>query len=356
MTATLGGGLGGLMLGAACSRYLTGLAPMTLYATYAAFGILGLMLGVVVGTPLSEGSAMLLELSIQRVRTLQLGEIVLGAVGVLIGLFVAFFISLALQSLQLTAVPYLGVWLTPLLVLLNAALCSVSGAYVGSRLAALPSVEEFFSRRDTVKAQQVLVDTSIIVDGRLGSLLETGFLSGELVVPQFILSELQLLADSEDPLRRVRGRRGLEFLEELRRQVDFAVPQEQGNERGADQKLIQMALRLKAAILTNDYNLQKVAAVQGLRVLNLNGLASALKPNVLPGQLLQLSLQREGKESHQAVAHLDDGTMVVVERGRPHIGRDVIAEVTSVMQTATGKMVFARFRHVAEVAPQEESA
>lgn len=351
------GGIAGAVLASSLSRYFAGLSPVATAATYAAFVIFGLTAGILCGASLANWSAALLDGCIKGLQKMALVEVMMGGFGLLVGLFVAFFVSMAVQTFEFGAVPMIGVLLGPVLILLSAVLFACLGAFFGYRLSSLASIRRFFEQRSAADRLIVLVDTSIIVDGRLGSLLETGFLNAELVVPQFILGELQLLADSEDPLRRVRGRRGLEGLDELRRQFPFKVMEEPATEKGADQKLIQMARRLHAAILTNDYNLQKVASVQGLKVLNLNQLAAALKPNVLPGQLLHLLLQREGKESHQAVAHLEDGTMVVVERGRAHIGREAMAEVTSVMQTATGKMVFAKFRHLAEAAaPTEETA
>jgi uncharacterized protein YacL len=344
------GGLAGFVAGFYFLRFFVGLSPLSLYATHAALVIFGLVLGILVATPASELVADGLDEALESLQKMSLGEVVLGALGLVVGLALAFFVSLAIQSLQFATVPVVGVWLGPLLILCSASLFGGLGALIGIRLSALPSARALFDAQASARALPILVDTSIVVDGRLGALLETGFLSGSLIVPQFVLGELQFLADAEDPLRRVRGRRGLEFLEELRAQVSFEVVDEVGEDKGADQKLIRLARNLPAAILTNDYNLQKVAAVQGIRVLNLNQLAAALKPTVLPGQLLQLSLQREGKESHQAVAYFEDGTMVVVEKGRVHIGRDVIAEVSSVMQTATGKMVFAKFRHLVDPA------
>jgi uncharacterized protein YacL len=355
--ATTFGGLAGAVLASASSRHFAGLSPIATVATYMAFVIFGLTAGILCGTPLAAATSSFIEDIIRGLQKLAVAEVVMGGCGLIVGLFSAFFVSLAIQTFEFGSVPFIGVLLGPALILLSALLFACLGAFFGYRLSALPSIRRFFEQRSAADRQPVLVDTSIIVDGRLGSLLETGFLDVELIVPSFILGELQLLADSEDALRRVRGRRGLEGLDELRRQFPFKVMDEPATEKGADQKLIQMARRLHAAILTNDYNLQKVASVQGLKVLNLNQLAAALKPSVLPGQLLHLLLQREGKESHQAVAHLEDGTMVVVERGRAHIGREALAEVTSVMQTATGKMVFAKFRHLAEAAtPNEETA
>jgi uncharacterized protein YacL len=344
---TVGGGLAGILLAAYSSRYFQGLNPLTAYASYAALVILGLMGGLLLALPMTEIAVDAIETLILSLQRLAVGSVVMGALGMIFGLALAFFVSLV------------GLWLGPVLILLSALLFAGLGGLLGFRLADLPTFKVFFAAAPQVaEAHRVLVDSSVIIDGRLMALLETGFLRGSLVVPQFVLEELQFLADAEDPLRRVRGRRALDSLQEMRGKFSFEVVDESVEGRGADQKLLKLARKLEASILSNDYNLQKIAEVQGLEVLNVNQLAAALKPQVLPGQLLQVLVQREGKESHQGVGHLDDGTMVVVERGRSALGQEAIVEVTSVMQTATGRMVFTRFRHLAqaEEPPQEEIA
>jgi uncharacterized protein YacL len=350
------GGIAGILFGLYSARYLVGLSQVTIYACYAAFTILGLVMGILLADPVADAAAETVESAGNALQKMALSEVLLGALGLIIGLGLAFFVSLAIQTFKFDSVPLVGPWLSPVLILVNAVLFGSLGAFIGVRFSAAKSVRGLLDAEKS-PGPLVLIDTSIIVDGRLTAVLGTGFLPGQMVVPQFVLGELQTLADSEDPLKRVRGRRGLELLEDLRSSHPFQVMDDPVEGKGADQKLVKLARTSGAALLTNDYNLQKVASVQGVKVLNLNQLAAALKPAVLPGQVLQLSLQREGKEAHQGVAYFEDGTMVVVERGRPHIGKDVIAEVTSVMQTATGKMVFAKFRHLAEATPvAEESA
>lgn len=356
---TVGGGLAGILLAAYSSRYFQGLSPLTAYASYAALVILGLMAGLLLALPMTEIAVDAIESLILSLQRLAVGSVVMGALGMIVGLALAFFVSLAIQSIQFSAVPLVGMWLGPVLILLSALLFAGLGGLLGFRLADLPTFKVFFAAApQAAEAHRVLVDSSVIIDGRLTALLETGFLHGSLVVPQFVLEELQFLADAEDPLRRVRGRRALDSLQEMRGRFSFEVLDESVEGRGADQKLLKLARKLEASILSNDYNLQKIAEVQGLQVLNVNQLAAALKPQVLPGQLLQVLVQREGKESHQGVGHLDDGTMVVVERGRPALGQEAIVEVTSVMQTATGRMVFTRFRNLAqaEETPHEDIA
>ena len=190
----------------------------------------------------------------------------------------------------------------------------------------------------------MLVDTSAIIDGRIGDLISTGFVDRELVIPVFVLQELQRVADSTDPQRRARGRRGLEVVHDLRLSSHpVATPEVSVPDiTDVDAKLVRVAHEQDMPILTTDYNLNKVAQIQGVRVLNVNDLANALKPAVLPGEALRVKVIREGKEAEQGVGYLDDGTMIVVEGGRERIGELVETEVTSVLQSPSGKMIFTR--------------
>jgi uncharacterized protein YacL len=190
-----------------------------------------------------------------------------------------------------------------------------------------------------------LLDTSVLIDGRIADICETHFLDGALGVPRFVLHELQLVADSSDSLKRQRGRRGLEVLQRMQKMPGLEVrilEEDIAGITAVDQKLVDLARQLNAKIVTNDFNLNKVARVQGLAVLNINELANALKPAVLPGESMRVLILREGKESTQGVAYLDDGTMVVVDGARRLINRTVDILVTSIHQTPAGKMIFGR--------------
>ena len=201
-----------------------------------------------------------------------------------------------------------------------------------------------FRPPETVRRYKIL-DTSVIIDGRIADICETGFLDGTLVVPQFVLKELQLVADSGDALKRNRGRRGLDILQKIQKMsgvtvaisdVDFP------DVREVDLKLIELARTLKGKIVTNDLNLNKVAQLRGIEVLNVNDLANSVKPIVLPGEVMKVFILKEGKEYNQGVAYLDDGTMVVIDNARRMIGRTIDIAVTSVLQTTAGKMIFGR--------------
>jgi uncharacterized protein YacL len=190
-----------------------------------------------------------------------------------------------------------------------------------------------------------ILDTSVIIDGRIADVAETGFLDGTLVLPQFVLRELQYVADSSDPLKRNRGRKGLDILQRIKKNpnMDVVVSEVDFPEvREVDQKLIELARRMGGRIITNDFNLNKVAQLNGIDVLNINELANSLKPVVLPGETMKVYIVKEGKEPDQGVAYLDDGTMVVINSAAKQLGRTVEVTITSVVQTAAGKMFFAR--------------
>ncbi len=197
-----------------------------------------------------------------------------------------------------------------------------------------------------------LLDTNVIIDGRVADVCRSGFIEGKIYIPSFVLEELQHIADSSDSLKRARGRRGLDILNGMRKELDLVVkaddPVDPDNPDEVDSRLVKMAKQLDGSIVTNDFNLNKVAELQGVPVLNINELANALKPVVLPGEEMTVMVIKEGKELSQGVAYLDDGTMVVIEGGRRHIGQTVEVVVTSVLQTVAGKMIFANIKSAQE--------
>ncbi len=204
-----------------------------------------------------------------------------------------------------------------------------------------------FVKLDTKNAseQKIILDTSVIIDGRIADICETAFLGGKIIVPRFVLKELQLIADSADDLKRNRGRRGLDVLNRIKNNPNIEVKIHETDfpeHPTVDAKLVKLAQVISARVFTNDYNLNKVAELQGIAVLNINELANALKPIVMPGELLEVKILKEGKESEQGVAYLDDGTMVVVDAGRKRIGQTIPVTITSVLQTSAGRMIFAR--------------
>jgi len=203
----------------------------------------------------------------------------------------------------------------------------------------------FFKEKSSGRSYKIL-DTSVIIDGRITDLCDTGFIEGTLVIPQFVLKELQFIADSGDGLKRQRGRRGLDVLDHLQKSSQISVviwEMDFPEIRDVDSKLMELARQLDAKIVTNDVNLNKVAKLRGISVLNINELANALRPVVLPGESMRVFILKEGKEKDQGVGYLDDGTMVVVDNSRRMIGQNVDVTVTSVLQTTVGKMIFGRY-------------
>jgi uncharacterized protein YacL len=195
-----------------------------------------------------------------------------------------------------------------------------------------------------------IVDTSVIIDGRIADICDSGFLDGTLIIPRFVLGELQNIADSSDVLRRAKGRRGLDILKGMQDKVDkvqiVVVEDDFPEIREVDSKLLKLAQVYQAKVITNDYNLNKVAQIQGVSVLNINDLANALKPAVLPDEQMAVKIIKEGKEPLQGVGYLDDGTMVVVDGGKEYVGQSVSVVVTSVLQTAAGRMIFGKLSGV----------
>jgi len=278
-----------------------------------------------------------------RLQRVSLRRLIGAAVGSILGILGAYLVGLVLER---TSIPVASrSFLDIALLLVMSYIGLVMGTSKGDMLNLQALGGLFGSERGSQRQTKVL-DTSVIIDGRVADICEAYFLEGTLVVPQFVLRELQLVADSADGLKRQRGRRGLEVLQRIQQMphievdiVDDDFPQI----AEVDMKLIELAKRRDAKIVTNDYNLNKVATLQGLDVLNVNQLANALKPVVLPGEAMRVFILREGKEHNQGVAYLDDGTMVVVDGGRRMINKTVDITVTSVHQTTAGKMIFGRF-------------
>jgi len=204
-----------------------------------------------------------------------------------------------------------------------------------------------FKEKNTGKGNKIL-DTSVIIDGRISDIADAYFIEGSLIIPQFVLKELQLVADSSDGIKRQRGRRGLDVLDRLQKSshINVTISEDDFPEiKEVDSKLIELAKQMDAKIITNDFNLNKIAQLQGIKVLNINELANSLKPVVLPGEKIRAFILKEGKEKDQGVAYLDDGTMVVVDNSRKMVGHTIDVTVTSVLQTTVGKMIFGRYEN-----------
>jgi uncharacterized protein YacL len=300
-------------------------------------------LGLLAGFFLA-GLTLLLEKGLKKIPLRNL----LGSfIGLILGILIANLISNVffpnLFDHQQIILPLLG------------ALYGVCG-YIGLRIGFKKGEEihlpglKLFSKNPPPSENVKILDTSVIIDGRIADITETGFIEGALIIPQFVLNELQHIADSSDSIKRTRGKRGLEVLHHLQKQagVDIRImDRDYPAIKEVDSKLIELAKEVRGKIITNDANLNKVAELQGIEVLNINELANSLKPVVLPGEEINVKILKEGKEMGQGVAYLDDGTMIVVDNGRRQMGKTIDVTVTSVLQTPAGRMIFARLKEEA---------
>ncbi|MBN8732741.1 MAG: TRAM domain-containing protein [Acidobacteria bacterium] len=279
-----------------------------------------------------------------RLKQVSLKRLIGAAVGSVLGILGAFLIALVIDRAlppQTTTAPFLQL----LILLLMTYVGLIVGATKGDMLN-LAAFGGLFGSEKQSKQSFKILDTSVIIDGRIADISETGFLDGVIVIPQFVLRELQMVADSGDSMKRNRGRRGLDILQRIQKMPQLNVQlleDDFPNIKEVDLKLIELAKLYDCKIVTNDFNLNKVAQLHGVEVLNINELANALKPVVLPGETMRVFVLKEGKEYNQGVAYLDDGTMVVVDNAKRMISKTIDISVTSVLQTTAGKMIFGRF-------------
>lgn len=307
------------------------------------FAVSGFYFGRSYGLPVEGGLAGLafgaLSVMMERaLRRMSLGSIIGGITGLSLGVLTGKLFMLPFRDMFAQGSPW---------VFIPAAMLGYGGFLLGLKKGERLTIPAIFRmmRGEGADEYQKLLDTSVIIDGRIADVSDTGFLEGVFIVPQFILQELQHIADSPDPLKRARGRRGLDILHRMQKMAHITVKivdEDFPKIKEVDAKLVALAKTIDAKIITNDFNLNKVAELQGVSVLNINELANAIKPVVLPGEGMRVFVIKEGKEYNQGVAYLEDGTMVVVDNGRKLIGKNVDVTVTSVLQTTAGRMIFTK--------------
>ncbi len=317
-----------------------GYGPVPYSALVTIAVVVGAIVGAFVGSILGRAITRLGR-SLDRATSLVTASgLIFSTAGLLVGLAIA-----ALSSLAIKDLPIVGIYFLPLLFAISGYLFAYLGYKRHTDIARLFGLKGLLQQPGAKQfIRPKILDTSVIIDGRVGDVVATGFVEGDLIVPAFVLEELQSIADSSDPARRARGRRGLDTvhaLQEAHSHVSI-IERDFPNIAEVDAKLIRLAKEIKGVIVTTDYNLNKVSQIQGVEVLNVNDLANTLKAVVMPGERMRLKVTREGKEEEQGVGYLDDGTMVVIEGGRRRIGEDVEVEVTSVLQNPSGKMIFTR--------------
>lgn len=320
--------------------------------------ILGTLLGVIIGYLISSfilKQGLVIAKRLERILThIPNQELIAGTIGLLFGLIIANLIGVAFNQVPIIG-PYIPIILSAIFGYSGLKIMARKGPemyynYVqqwGGEGTKKTSRFKMFSTHKSDKASSTpkLLDTSVIIDGRIKELCNTGFIEGPLMVPLFVLNELQIISDSADATKRNRGRRGLDILKEMQdaNKVAIEVVEDDYDDlTEVDSKLMRLALDKQWKLMTNDFNLNKVARVQGIEVLNLNELANVLKPALIAGEWIRVQIMKEGKEIHQGVAYLDDGTMIVVEDGKPYVGQTVEVMVTSILQTSAGRMIFAR--------------
>jgi uncharacterized protein YacL len=321
----------------ACS--ISGLSLAYSLSSFNHFFYLTLFIGFVLGILF----AILVIFIEKEIRKLPIKTVIGGLIGMLLGLLISMPIGLALNIFnRFPENSQVIGWIFLLIIIVF----SYIGIALGSK-----KINEVNFFKDKVKGNEDIriLDTSVIIEGRIADICDSGFIEGNLIVPRFVLNELQLIADSSDSMKRLRGRRGLDILNHLQKNshvnieiVDYDFPKI----KGVDGKLVALAKQLDGKLITNDYNLNKIAELQGIRVLNINELANAMKPVVLPGEQMTVKIVREGKEIGQGVAYLDDGTMIIVDNAQKLVNMNVKVTVTSVLQTTAGRMIFSEFKEV----------
>lgn len=303
------------------------------------FGIIFFLLSPIIYSGVSE----LIEYVEKNIQKLSVGELAYGAVGALIALIITSLLSSPLLDVHKVFGPIVVIFLNLIAVIIGTDIMMKKKEDITNILLNLK--KNGITKEKKIKSVPKVLDTSVIIDGRIFDICETGFIEGPLIIPNFVLDELRHISDSADGLKRIRGRRGLDILNKIQKELNIETQIWEGDFpkiEEVDSKLLKLAQVLKGKVITNDYNLNKVAEVQGVPVLNINELSNAIKPVVIPGEEMTVEVVKDGKESSQGVAYLDDGTMIVVENGRKLIGEEVDVLVTSVLQTAAGRMIFAK--------------
>ena len=330
-------------------------AGFSLILSHIAAALLGALVFYMLTDKLTDKFSQGFNLFETKLKELPASKLIVGIVGAILGFLVA---ALVTSPLTRLTIPYVG----NLIFVLLSILLYIGLGYLGWRVASnnADDILGIFDRKENKEsngfifdrskhnASPKILDTSVIIDGRILDIIETDFIEGELVVSEFVLEELQHIADSPDDLKRERGRRGLDIINKIKEsdKIKLRVTNKDYKDiKEVDSKLLKLAMDLNGKVFTNDYNLNKVADVQGIPILNINDLANALKPVVIPGEIMRIEVIKEGKGKNQGVGYLDDGTMVVVEDGVKYIDKTIDATVTSVLQTSAGRMIFVRHKN-----------
>lgn len=329
-------------------NYISSTIGMVVFIIIISF-IFGLIL-YIISPAIYKSISNLIEYIERNMQKMSITEIIYGTVGAVIALILMSFIANPINGIDHVIGPILFMLLNVLASIIGAEIMikkkeDITALLVNIKKPVIKEKKVKETNKEVVKDIPKILDTSVIIDGRIFDICETGFVEGPLVIPNFVLDELRHISDSSDALKRNRGRRGLDILNKIQKELPIEtkiVDDDFPKIAEVDAKLLKLAQKMNGKVITNDYNLNKVAEFQGVPVLNINELSNAIKPVVLPGEEMTIEIVKDGKESSQGVAYLDDGTMIVVEGGRKYIGQTTDVIVTSVLQTAAGRMIFAK--------------
>ncbi len=310
------------------------------------FIALGVIAGLAVAPLTSNAIITSIEHTIKRLLAAPLKQIIGGVAGLIIGLIISSLTMLIVSTIPFSEIK-VGKYIFCIIVITLSIFISYICVFFGAKIIGnVPISKQSLGSRHGLDflwgTKYKILDTSAIIDGRIYDVTKSGFIEGTIAIPRFVLNELQAVADSADDLKRSKGRRGLDMLDMLRKDFSIQIIEQDYPAEGVDNKLILLALEIKAVLITTDYNLNKLASLQGIEVLNINDLTNAVKSQILPGEIFKIRVIKEGKEHNQGVGYLDSGTMVVIENGKKYIGEEITVEATSSLQTSAGRMIFVK--------------
>lgn len=343
---SLCGGIAGWSIYKYLNPILQNVSPELSFINSVVFTIIGIIFGISFSSALSDSILKLIEQIAKQLLTMSTKKLTGGAVGLIAGLITSALSVYIISTIPFDLIPF-GRYIHSLFsISITILICYIS-VYLGAIIIGKVSVSsQMLKSKNGLDLfwgeKQKIIDTSVIIDGRIYEILKTGFIDSTIIVPRFVLAELQTLADSADDLKRTKGRKGLDLLEVMKKEFELEIVDQDYEGIPVDDKLLNLATELHASLLTNDYNLNKVATVKGIEVLNINDLSNAVKPAIHAGEILKVNVIKEGKEANQGIAYLENGTMIVIENGKKYIGEEAIIEVTSYLQTSAGKMVFSK--------------
>jgi len=336
----------GIQLNNYSAPFFKALPQDVIFINLLVFLFLGLIIGISLASLFANLVITTIENTIKKMISVPLKQIIGGIAGIITGLIISSLAMVILYSIPFTDLKY-GKYIFSIIIIALTIFISYICVFLGARIIGkVPVNRQTLSGRRGLDFlwgnKYKILDTSAIIDCRIYDVAKTGFIEGTIAVPRFVLTELQTVADSADDLKRAKGRRGLDMLDTLKKEFNIQIIEQDFPAPEVDSKLVLLALEMQAILITTDYNLNKLAKLQGIEVLNINDLTNAVKPQILPGEIFNIRVVKEGKEHNQGIGYLDTGTMVVIESGKKFIGEEIKVEATSSLQTSAGRMIFVK--------------